>query len=62
MQLAVGSSMFLVLITVYVPFFRPFFGTVYLGLSDWLVILPFVFMAPIAAEIVKIINRKIAKK
>ena len=28
MQWAVGSSLFLVLITVYVPFFRPFFDTV----------------------------------
>ena len=62
MQPAVASSLLLVLMTIYVPFLRPFFGTVYLGLSDWLVILPFVFMAPIAAEIVKIINRKIAKK
>ena len=55
---AVGSSLFLVLITVYVPFLRPFFDTVPLGVSEWVVIIPFMFMAPIAAEIVKVFLRK----
>jgi Ca2+-transporting ATPase len=58
MQWAVGSSLFLVLITVYVPFLRPFFGTTFLGLNDWLIMLPFILMAPVAAEIVKVFLRK----
>ncbi len=62
MQWAVASSLFLVLITVYVPFLRPFFGTVCLGVKDWMEMLPFIFMAPVAAEIVKIFLRVGAKK
>lgn len=61
MQWAAGSSLFLVLITVYVPFLRPFFGTVPLTLNDWLTMLPFMFMAPAAAEIVKIFLRRRAR-
>jgi Ca2+-transporting ATPase len=61
MQWAVGSSLFLVLITVYVPFLRPFFGTSFLGLTDWIEMLPFIFAAPVAAEVVKIFVRKISK-
>jgi Ca2+-transporting ATPase len=62
MQWAVGSSLFLVLITIYVPFLRPFFGTSFLGLTDWLIMLPFIFAAPVAAEIVKIFLRRGAGK
>jgi P-type Ca2+ transporter type 2C len=62
MQWAVGSSLFLVVITVYVPFLRPFFGTVFLGVSDWLRMIPFILMAPAAAEIVKIFLRRCARK
>jgi len=58
MQWAVGSSLFLVLITVYIPFLRPFFGTTFLSLTDWLIMLPFIFAAPVAAEIVKIFLRR----
>jgi Ca2+-transporting ATPase len=58
MQWAVGSSLFLVLITVYVPFLRPFFDTVPLGLSDWLTMLPFTLAAPVVAEIVKVFLRR----
>jgi Ca2+-transporting ATPase len=62
MQWAVMSSLFLVLITVYVPFVRTFFGTAFLGISDWIVMIPFIFMAPAAAEIVKIFLRKRHRK
>jgi len=61
MQWAALSSLLLVLITVYVPFFRPFFGTAIIDFKDWLVILPFVFAAPVASEIVKIFIRITAK-
>lgn len=58
MQWAVASSLFLVLITVYVPFVRTFFGTASLSISDWIVMVPFILMAPVAAEIVKVFLRK----
>jgi len=61
MQYAVGSSLVLVLLTVYVPFLRPFFDTVPLGLNDWITLTPFALMAPVAAEIVKIFLRKGAR-
>jgi len=58
MQWAVGSSLFLVLITVYVPFYRPFFDTVPLGFRDWMTMIPFTLAAPGAAEIVKVFLRR----
>jgi P-type Ca2+ transporter type 2C len=59
---AVGGSGLLVLITIYVPFLRPFFDTVPLSLMDWLMMLPFILMASVAAEITKVfIRRKAAK-
>ncbi len=58
MQWAVGSSLFLVLITVYVPFLRPFFDTVPLSFSDWMTMIPFTLAAPVAAEVVKIFLRR----
>jgi P-type Ca2+ transporter type 2C len=54
----VCSSLFLVLITIYVPFLRVFFGTKALGIMDWMVMLPFIFMAPVASEIVKMYLRR----
>jgi P-type Ca2+ transporter type 2C len=62
MQIAVASSLILVLITVYIPFFRTFFGTAFLGLNDWILMLPFMFMASIAAEITKIFVRRMTDK
>ena len=54
----VCSSLFLVLITIYVPLLRVFFGTTALGIRDWMVMLPFIFMAPVASEIVKMYLRR----
>lgn len=50
---AVGVSLLLVLMTVYVPFLQPFFDTVPLGVSDWLLMAPFFLASPIAMELVK---------
>jgi Ca2+-transporting ATPase len=50
---AVGVSLLLVLMVVYVPFLRPFFATVPLTADDWLVMLPFLFASPIAMELLK---------
>jgi Ca2+-transporting ATPase len=60
MNWAVLASLVLVLITVYVPFLRPFFGTTFLGLTDWVEMIPFILMAPVAAELVKIYLRRTA--
>ena len=58
---AVGSSFLLLVLVIYVPFLQPLFGTAPLPLSDWLVMLPFMFMASIAAETTKaFLRRRIA--
>ncbi len=60
---AVLGSATLVLIAIYVPFLRPFFDTTLLSLSDWMIAVPFMLLASIAAEITKVfIRRKAAKK
>ena len=58
MNLAVLSSILLILIPVYVPILRPIFGTGFLGLMDWFMMIPLIFMSPAAAELVKIYLRK----
>jgi len=55
---AVGISFILVLMTVYVPFLRPFFDTVPLSFADWLFMAPFFFASPITMELVKVYLRK----
>jgi Ca2+-transporting ATPase len=62
MQWAVLSSFILVLITVYVPFLRPFFNTTIIGLKEWVVMLPGIIAAPVVAEIVKYFIRIDVKK
>jgi Ca2+-transporting ATPase len=52
-----GSSALIVLAAVYVPFLQPFFDTVTLSLSDWLLMIPFILLASVAAEITKIYLR-----
>jgi Ca2+-transporting ATPase len=59
---ATGASFLLVLLVVYVPFLQPFFDTVPLGLNDWLVMIPFILLASVAAEITKIYLRWKAAK
>jgi P-type Ca2+ transporter type 2C len=61
MNRAVLSSLVLVLITVYVPFLRLFFGSSFLDLKDWVEMIPFILMSPVAAELVKIYLRNSAK-
>jgi len=55
---AVGISFIMVLMTVYVPFLRPFFDTVPLSLDDWFFMTPFFFASPIAMELVKVYLRR----
>jgi Ca2+-transporting ATPase len=59
---AVTASLALVLIVVYVPFLRPFFGTVPLAASDWLLMLPFFFASPVAMELVKAHFRRASER
>ncbi len=53
MQYAVGFSLLLALIVVYVPFLRTIFGTVILTWSDWEIILPLTLIPSVAAEVRK---------
>jgi len=59
---AVGASLLLVLIVVYVPFLQPFFDTAPLTLEDWLMMLPFFFASAIAMELVKVYFRRRSAK
>jgi Ca2+-transporting ATPase len=51
---AVAASFLLVLMVLYVPFLQPFFDTVPLTLDDWLFMLPFFFVSPLAMELLKL--------
>jgi Ca2+-transporting ATPase len=62
MQFAVGASLVLLLVVIYVPFLQVIFGTVPLAIRDWVVMLPFILMASAAAEITKAIIRWRASK
>jgi Ca2+-transporting ATPase len=53
---------FLLLIVVYVPFLQPIFHTVPLGWEQWQVVLPFVFIPAVGAEVVKLVTAKYLKK
>jgi Ca2+-transporting ATPase len=58
MVLATGGSFLFLLILIYVPFLQPFVDTVPLSLLDWVEMIPFMFIAPTAAEIVKVYLRR----
>ncbi len=62
MTWAVCGSALVVFLTIYVPFLQPIFDTVPLNLMDWLLVLPFILMASVAAEITKVFLRKAAEK
>jgi Ca2+-transporting ATPase len=59
---AVGASLVLVLMVVYVPFLQPFFDTVPLTLNDWLMMLPFFLASAIAMELLKLYFRRRSEK
>ncbi|MGB2817646.1 MAG: HAD-IC family P-type ATPase [Burkholderiaceae bacterium] len=58
MVAAVAASFTLVLAVVYLPFLAPFFDAVPLSAGDWLVMLPFFFVSPIAMELLKLHFRR----
>ena len=53
-----GVCATLVLISVYVPFLRPFFDTTIMSLGDWIMAIPFMLMASVASEVTKVFIRK----
>jgi Ca2+-transporting ATPase len=59
---AVSGSAALVFIAVYVPFLRPFFDTTFMSLRDWIIAIPFMLMASVAAEITKVFIRQKAAR
>ncbi len=58
MQYAVGASLVLLLAVIYVPFLQKVFGTVALTFGDWLMMLPFILLASVAAELTKAYLRR----
>jgi P-type Ca2+ transporter type 2C len=62
MQYAILASTVLLLIVIYIPFFQDVFDTVPLGLQEWTLIAPLVFVPAIAAEITKAVIRLQEKK
>jgi len=60
MVIAVGSSFLLLLAVLYLPFLQPFFSTVPLSLQEWLLILPLILLPSIAAELTKLVLRRLA--
>ncbi|MBE9472599.1 MAG: cation transporting ATPase C-terminal domain-containing protein, partial [Chloroflexi bacterium] len=57
MQYAVLLSVVLLLNVVYVPFLQPIFNTMPLGMQEWTVVLPLIFVPAIAAEMTKAVVR-----
>jgi Ca2+-transporting ATPase len=55
MNYAVLSSLAMVLIVVYVPFFQTIFNTEALGLQQWIAIFPLFLLPPVADEVTKFI-------
>jgi Ca2+-transporting ATPase len=55
MNYAVLVSLFLILAIVYLPFFNPIFGTLPLGIEQWLVLLPLITIPALADEATKFV-------
>lgn len=58
MNYAVGASLVLILLVLYVPFLNGVFKTVPLGWSEWIRILPLILVPSVAAEVTKVILKK----
>ena len=62
MQWAVLASLIIVLAIIYVPILDPIFDTAFLGLREWTVMLPLIFLPAVAAEIYKIVLTRRARR
>ncbi|MGA9351985.1 MAG: cation-translocating P-type ATPase, partial [Anaerolineae bacterium] len=58
MQWAVLTSLIIILTIIYVPFLDPIFDTAFLGLREWLVIVPLILVPAAAAETTKYFLRR----
>jgi Ca2+-transporting ATPase len=58
MQYAVALSLVLMLGVIYLPFMQPIFDTVPLGLREWAVMLPLLFVPSIVAELNKALDSR----
>ena len=61
MNYAVGASLILILLVLYVPFLNVVFKTVPLGWSEWIRILPLILVPSVAAEVTKMFVKKMAQ-
>ena len=57
MQYAVGFSVLLLLVVVYIPFLQPIFNTIPLNLEEWALMLPLILIPSLAAELQKSVTR-----
>jgi Ca2+-transporting ATPase len=62
MQWAVLTSLVILLAIIYVPFLDPVFGTTVLTLEDWSVMVPLILVPSLAAEVNKLVLRKVSEK
>ncbi len=62
MNLAVLSSLVMVLAVIYVPFLRGVFQTVPLGWAEWKLILPLLLVPSVVAELTKMVQSAVARR
>jgi Ca2+-transporting ATPase len=62
MQVAVLTSLVILLAIIYVPLLQPIFGTVALTARDWLAMLPLILFPSVAAEVNKWVLRKVSAR
>ena len=58
MNIAVLSSLVLIMAVVYIPFLQPIFNTEPLGLAQWEIILPLLLIPSVAAEVMKLVKSR----
>lgn len=59
---ATGISLLMLLVVIYVPFLDPIFGTVFLGLKDWAILLPLALVPFVAGELFKAVYHRLARR
>ncbi len=62
MQYAVGASVVLLLLVVYLPFLQGIFGTIALSFTHWLYLTPLILLPSVLAEITKVYLRALHRR
>jgi P-type Ca2+ transporter type 2C len=62
MNLAVLSSLVMILAVIYVPFLQGLFQTEALGLAEWELVLPLLLVPSVVAELTKVVQNAAAKR